>query len=60
MGLVRSGFAAAMGWRPKSGKSGIWFVNISAMVDGFKISAPVFGHLPSFRRTARISVDALA
>ena len=57
MGLVRSGFAAGTPWRPKSGNSEIWLVNIWATVVGRRIWAPVVGEVPLLRRVARISSD---
>lgn len=55
MGLVRSGLAAGMGLRPKSGNCGIWLVNISWTVLDERMRLLVVGDWPSLRRVARIS-----
>lgn len=55
-GLVRSGFASGIPWRPKFGKSGIWFLNISSTVSLRSSWTPVRGHVPSLSRTARTSM----
>ena len=56
-GFVRSGFAAGIPWRPKSGNCGIWLVNISSTVLGWRSWWEVVGEVPALRSVARISVS---
>jgi hypothetical protein len=55
MGFVSEGLEAGMGVREKWGRCGIWFVNMLAIVDGARRVWLVEGHVPLFRRVARIS-----
>ena len=50
-----SGLASGMPWRPKLGKLGIWFSNMVATVEAWRMRFPVLGETPSLRRVARIS-----
>lgn len=56
MGLARSGFTIVMPRRPKSGRSGIWLVNISSIEAGERMRADVLGEVPELRSAESISV----